>query len=72
MLRDVIQKTRRNKNNMPKKIPNTNGLYKYKNSQIVMLDLNENGLDCTASYTNAQGLVVQQPLAEFIDYCYKI
>lgn len=42
---------------MPKKIPNTNGLYKYKNSQIVMLDLNENGLDCTASYTNAQGIV---------------
>jgi len=57
---------------MPKKIPNTNGLYKYKGSQIVMLDMNENGLDCTASYTNAQGTVVSAPLAQFIDYIYKI
>ena len=57
---------------MPKKILNTNGLYKYKGSQIVMLDMNENGLDCTASYTNAQGTVVSAPLAQFIDYIYKI
>ena len=71
MLRDVIQRTRKNKNNMPKNIPNTNGLYKYKNSQIVMLDLNEDGLDCTASYTNAQGIVVFSPLGDFIDYCSK-
>ena len=57
---------------MPEKIPNTNGLYKTKSNQIVMLDLNENGLDCTATYTDAQGGIVRQPLADFIDYCYRI
>ena len=57
---------------MPEKIPDTNGLYKTKNNLIVMLDLNENGLDCTATYTNAEGAIVRQPLAEFIDYAYRI
>lgn len=57
---------------MPTKIPNTNGLYKYKNTQIVKLDLNDDGLDCTASYTNTQGLVVSEPLGQFIDYIYKL
>jgi len=72
MLKDVIQKSRRNKNLMPKKIPNTNGLYKYKGTQIVMLDLNPDGLGCTASFTNDRGEVVEKPLAEFIDFCARI
>ena len=58
MLQEGIRKSRRNKNLMPKKIPNTNGLYKFKNSQIVMLDLDKDGLDCTATFINDQNEIV--------------